>query len=1094
MDEPERAGGILIGKKPRTYTFDAVFAERDDNHKLFTRTLPPLVEGLLEGVNGTCFAYGMTGSGKTHTMLGDSAGEQGICVLAAEMLFDRVGGDSTHKHDVRASYLEIYNEQVRDLLSESPGEEPLMIVEDPLRGVVVPALTEYSIDSAGTLMQLILRGNRRRTMAETSVNQFSSRSHAILQISLESKSHTDSTYTTAKLSLIDLAGSERAAGSSNSGLRQFEGAKINRSLLALGNCINILSDRAKVGAFVPYRDSKLTRLLKDSLGGNTRTVMVACISPTALCCEETINTLKYAERAKKIKKKVVKNVREAEENVTRYKGIIEGLKGEIASLRIQLRSQRPESSKSVPAGQGAIADIELQIQKAQQCRKGLEFGEEAPTKVSDYLLTKYEEHCEMVQSLGELESMERTNQELAAGLQRSMEELKTKIAACNDPEMRKQLSSEQQRKTASLAELRSNVESNKETKKSIETSLRENVQSQERLRGVFAGLDPAQQRAVIELQISIRTLRLQNMDLVLQNLEMKRLACISDLERKENTRKIEEMRAQLESMRELLRRKDEQLHASRSQPRLRPAGIRQDGNKTRNSDYSTPANRSLACGPSYLQMSRRNQHRNNPVQNNNKSQKPAVPSCGPIIVNIKNIRVSKETPRRSFIEAHGSHNRRNVAAAASRTEAKREDPDTKLEARPRLASTKFCCRRPEAESFASLSSVTVNYDGLPSEADFLDSCADCLPKPVAKAGPADPPARKAVINEGYYDVLRGLTENKRSPEVKTRTGNLPQQKRQEPIIVRAVIKTVTKQPHQKGRRKCKSRAGTERICGVRPTLGGEKSTLTARKSLVPEIQRPAPSSGKATITNKTRSISLQAWTKIGRLRDERKMAKSRAEDSLAPIQAKLNGLFSSVSENGTDPGRTPTAGLRASVPQLISPSLLPYPAFLQRHRLKLINISQLSNLGTEAARSVRVPKPRLESPFRSIRLRQRAEMGQGYSSVAAESANTRLNREISELIRQQKAKLRPDFEAAEICRSQEFVRSSPPSHKNPKAAVCSGGDTDGAEDDVVCPDEGSLISENIEEMPVSIVHPSSVRAGIRRFNTLSSKKAPANLQ
>jgi kinesin family member 18/19 len=185
------------------------------------------------------------------------------------------------KFGIKISYLEIYNEHVIDLLDDK--QAPLMIVEDPVRGVFVPELREIEVDHPSELIELIVNGNNRRTMASTSANEFSSRSHAILQISIQTSENSlrmSNQIFYSKLSLIDLAGSERAASTSNRGQRMVEGANINRSLLSLGNCINILSDKNKMGSFVPYRDSKLTRLLKDSLGGNTKTCMIACISPS----------------------------------------------------------------------------------------------------------------------------------------------------------------------------------------------------------------------------------------------------------------------------------------------------------------------------------------------------------------------------------------------------------------------------------------------------------------------------------------------------------------------------------------------------------------------------------------------------------------------------------------------------------------------------------------------------------------------------------------------------------------------------------------------------------------------------------------------
>lgn len=179
-----------------------------------------------------------------------------------------------------------------------------------MKGMSVAGISEVGgLESAQEIMELLQRGNRNRTTEPTSANETSSRSHAVLQVVVEQRekgSGLVAEVLVGKLSMIDLAGSERASQTNNKGLRMIEGANINRSLLALGNCITALADQAggKQSSFVPYRDSKLTRLLKDSLGGNCRTVMIANISPCHLNYEDTHNTLKYANRAKKIKTKV----------------------------------------------------------------------------------------------------------------------------------------------------------------------------------------------------------------------------------------------------------------------------------------------------------------------------------------------------------------------------------------------------------------------------------------------------------------------------------------------------------------------------------------------------------------------------------------------------------------------------------------------------------------------------------------------------------------------------------------------------------------------------------------------------------------------
>ena len=186
---------------------------------------------------------------------------------------------------------------IRDLLVPSSGY--LDLRDDPEKGVVIAGVTEFKAESTEQVMNLLLIGNRRRTTEATNANQTSSRSHAVFQIILNKVSRTKNTTVETilgKLSLIDLAGSERGTVTENRGIRLMEGAKINRSLLALANCINALGDKNKKGFFVPYRDSKLTRLLKDSLGGNCKTVMIVNVSPSSAQFEETINTLKYANR------------------------------------------------------------------------------------------------------------------------------------------------------------------------------------------------------------------------------------------------------------------------------------------------------------------------------------------------------------------------------------------------------------------------------------------------------------------------------------------------------------------------------------------------------------------------------------------------------------------------------------------------------------------------------------------------------------------------------------------------------------------------------------------------------------------------------
>ena len=264
----------------------------------------------------------------------------GICVYAVDYLFSQINFSQNKEFKIKISYLEIYNEQVIDLLVEDSAN--LMIVEDSIKGITVPDLTEYNVKSSREVISFILKGNSKRILAETDDNLFSSRSHAILQIIIEqkkiSKKNKNEEFILSKFLLVDLAGSERST--LKKGIRSLEGKNINKSLLSLGNCINILSDKSKKGAFIPYRDSKLTRLLKDSLGGNIMSVMIACISPSPTCYDETLNTLNYAMKARKIKKEIYKNTKQTEKNALGYEDVIDSLKGEIEELKKIIRNQQ----------------------------------------------------------------------------------------------------------------------------------------------------------------------------------------------------------------------------------------------------------------------------------------------------------------------------------------------------------------------------------------------------------------------------------------------------------------------------------------------------------------------------------------------------------------------------------------------------------------------------------------------------------------------------------------------------------------------------------------------------------------------------------
>ena len=298
-----------------SFAFDLVIDENATQESVWTNVGVPILNKAFNGYNGTIFAYGQTGSGKTWSMQGAEGSDlEGIIPRMNNKLFERIDSETKMRPTVQflitVSYFEIYNEVIFDLLDSSDRKKRsaaakggLEIKEHPVLGVYVKGLQELVVDSASKLQSMIDQGMRNRTVASTQMNADSSRSHSVFIINLHQKDVEDETKNVfAKVNLVDLAGSERVKSTGATGSTLKEGANINKSLSALGNVINALVEASKgKGAFIPYRNSKLTRVLQESLGGNSVTAMLAALSPAACNFEETLSTLKYANRAKAIK-------------------------------------------------------------------------------------------------------------------------------------------------------------------------------------------------------------------------------------------------------------------------------------------------------------------------------------------------------------------------------------------------------------------------------------------------------------------------------------------------------------------------------------------------------------------------------------------------------------------------------------------------------------------------------------------------------------------------------------------------------------------------------------------------------------------------
>eukprot|EP00064_Thunnus_orientalis_P008516 superscaffoldBa00001015_g8539 len=290
---------------PKVFTFDSVYDSNSKQIDLYDETFRPLVDSVLLGFNGTIFAYGQTGTGKTYTMEGvrNDPERRGVIPNSFEHIFTHISRSQNQQYLVRASYLEIYQEEIRDLLSKDQSHR-LELRERPDTGVYVKDLSSFVTKSVREIEHVMNVGNQNRSVGATNMNEHSSRSHAIFVITVECSElgvDGENHIRVGKLNLVDLAGSERQTKTGAQGERLKEATKINLSLSALGNVISALVDGRS--SHIPYRDSKLTRLLQDSLGGNARTVMVANIGPASYNVEETLTTLRYSNRAKNIKNK-----------------------------------------------------------------------------------------------------------------------------------------------------------------------------------------------------------------------------------------------------------------------------------------------------------------------------------------------------------------------------------------------------------------------------------------------------------------------------------------------------------------------------------------------------------------------------------------------------------------------------------------------------------------------------------------------------------------------------------------------------------------------------------------------------------------------
>lgn len=471
------------------FSFDQIFGDKSTQEEVYTITAGPLIEEILTGYNGTIFAYGQTGTGKTHTMEGDLESEEmkGIIPRTVEDLFDGVSeADENIEFTFKVSYVEIYLERIRDLLDENRVKINLTVREDKVKGVYIADVTEEYVTSVEELLDIMHFGAGNRATAATGMNEGSSRSHSVFTIVVGQRDMTTNATKSGKLVLVDLAGSEMVKKTNASGQQLEEAKTINKSLSALGQVINALTDNKQ--SHIPYRDSKLTRVLQDSLGGNSKTVLIVAVSPSSFNANETIATLRFGNRAKSIENKVkinqTRSVEELEALLMRAEKAIDAQTAHIITLSTQLQAlqaaPKPKTEVLEPGDKKAVlkegevvvtqkklnqeaaalmrleeqlnqVNQELDEERQESQRKETELkGLEALLKEKERLIgdaaamlsdvqrsnESLKERFEVVQkeklsAMGELESLKATNESELSKLKYDMMELEVTVTRLN---------------------------------------------------------------------------------------------------------------------------------------------------------------------------------------------------------------------------------------------------------------------------------------------------------------------------------------------------------------------------------------------------------------------------------------------------------------------------------------------------------------------------------------------------------------------------------------------------------------------------------------------------------------------------------------
>ena len=490
---------VTSSKSIKTFPFDYVYGMDSTQREVYDQVAFPIVDSIFQGYNGTVFAYGQTGCGKTFTMMGivDDPNLKGIVPNAFSHIFGYIKTEGESKRFlVRCSFVEIYNEEVRDLLGDN--SKKLDIRENPKKGTFIKDLNYVTIKDTDDTEKCLNKGNKNRHVGHTSMNDQSSRSHSLFTVYLEIEEKGEDgngRIKSGKLNLVDLAGSERVGKTNATGQTFDEGKKINLSLTALGNVIDALSSNRK---HIPYKDSKLTRLLADSLGGNTKTVMFANVSPASYNYDETLGTLRYASRAKLIKNAPKVNEDPKDALLRKYEEEIKALKEQLANGgdiggAIDEYGVEEEEEEEEDEDEAGVKKKEKSKKKKKIMKKKSEYGDDFVQVVDD------PEKAELMAKIAALEKNMIDNKKLE-----DAEVKRSKTLNKEELEKRKKEQEEENKKFKEYREKQ--MKENEEMEKKMKRIQEEKAKEEELLKNDVNKL----QERIKELNSEIEDLKVEN--------------------------------------------------------------------------------------------------------------------------------------------------------------------------------------------------------------------------------------------------------------------------------------------------------------------------------------------------------------------------------------------------------------------------------------------------------------------------------------------------------------------------------------------------------------------------------------------------------